>query len=62
VTRPSINLILDASFEDGSFQFKGFPDDALVEYWGGDDDEGRWNVKGGLLPGQGIHIEWKPKP
>jgi len=60
VTKPSINMTVIASFPDGSFKLKGYPDDALIEYWDGDDEQGQWSVKGGLLPGQGINFEWEP--
>lgn len=59
-SKPSINMTIIASFPNGAFKLKGSPDDALIDLWEGADEQGRWVVKGGLLPGQGIKFEWEP--
>ena len=59
-SKPSINMVVVASFPDAGFKVEGEPDHALIEFWEGDNVKGQWNVKGALLPGQGIQFWWEP--
>ena len=63
VSKPTINMEISASVSGGDFKLSVKPDRHLIDAFHlspGTERTARGSISGGLLPGQGMSLEWEP--